>query len=178
VTVERSGYEPAERSVDVTAGAQQDLEILLVRQVIALAPAAVPAAQSAPTAPAFATAVAPAPEDQPRSRTAKIVMWSSLAGAVAAGIVAGVYWKLADNQFQTYQNLNAEYKKFGDLNVKAGRAAAQDAVTRDSGIAIGFGIGAGALAVTALVAYLIDGSDKGTEHARVSPSATGLNVSF
>jgi hypothetical protein len=49
---------------------------------------------------------------------------------------------------------------------------------RDSGIALGFGIGAGALAVTALVAYLIDGSDKGTAHARVSLSGTGVNVSF
>jgi hypothetical protein len=174
VTVERSGYEPAERSVDVTAGAQQDLEIQLIRQ--ALAPAAVPTAQSAPTDPAFATAVAPAPEAQPRLRAAKIVMWSSLAGAVAAGIVAGVYWKLADNQFQTWEDLNAKFKT--DFSVKASRDAAQNATTHDSRIAIGCGIGAGALAVTALVAYLIDGSDKGTEHARVALSATGLNVSF
>jgi hypothetical protein len=67
VTVERSGYEPAERTVDVTAGAQQDLEIQLIRQ--ALAPAAVPTAQPAPADLGLAAAVIPAPEAQPRSRT-------------------------------------------------------------------------------------------------------------
>jgi hypothetical protein len=174
VAVERSGYEPAERTVDVTAGAQQDLEIQLIRQ--ALAPAAVPTAQPAPADLGLAAAVAPAPEAQPRSRTAKIVMWSSLAGAVAAGIVGGVYWKIADDHFKTYEDLNAKFKT--DFSVKASRDAAQNTTTHDSGIAIGFGIGAGALAVTALVAYLIDSSDKGTEHARVSLSGTGLNVSF
>jgi hypothetical protein len=174
VAVERSGYEPAERTVDVTAGAQQDLEIQLIRQ--ALAPAAVPTAQPAPADLGLAAAVAPAPEAQPRSRTAKIVMWSSLAGAVAAGIVGGVYWKIADDHFKTYEDLNAKFKT--DFSVKASRDAAQNTTTHDSGIAIGFGIGAGALAVTALVAYLIDSSDKGTEHARVSLSGTGLNESF
>jgi PEGA domain. len=178
VTVERSGYEPAERSVDVTAGAQQDVEIQLHRQMIALAPAAVPAAQSAPTDLGLAAAVAPVPEAQPRSRAAKIVMWSSLAGAVAAGIVAGVYWKIADNRYQTYQSLNTEYKNHGGQDVRDNRDAVGNELTRDSRIALGCGIGAGALAVTALVAYLIDSSDKGAEHASVSLSGTGLNVSF
>jgi hypothetical protein len=174
VTVERSGYEPAERSVEVTAGGRQELEIQLLRQ--ALAPAAVPAAQPAPTDLGLATAVAPAPEAQPRSRTAKIVMWSSLGGAVAAGIVGGVYWKLTDDQYQTYKDLNTKFKT--DSSVKASRDAAGDAVKRDNGIAIGCTIGAGALAVSALVAYLIDSSDKGAEPSRVSLSAMGLNVSF
>jgi len=178
VTVERSGYEPAERSVDVTAGAQQDLEIQLHRQMIALAPAAVPTAQPAPADFGLATTVAPAPEAQPRSHTAKIVMWSSLAGVVAAGIVAGVYWKIADNRYQTYESLNTEYGAKGDPRVRSNRDAVGNELTRDSRIALGFGIGAGALAVTAVVAYLIDSSDKGAEPARVSLSATGFNVSF
>jgi hypothetical protein len=174
VTVERSGYEPAERSVDVTAGAQQDMEIQLIRQT--LAPAAVPTAQPAPADLGLASAVAPAPEAQPRSHAAKIVVWSSLAGAVAAGIVGGVYWKLTDDQYQTYEDLNTKFKT--NSSVKASRDAAGDAVKRDNGIAIGCMIGAGALAVTALVSYLIDSSDKGAEPSRVSLSATGLNVSF
>ena len=147
-------------------------------QVIVSAPADASRAQPAPADLGLATAVAPAPEAQPRSRAAKIVMWSSLAGAVAAGIVAGVYWKIADNRYQTYQSLNAEFKDQGVTKVKSDRDAVGNEVMRDSGIALGFGIGAGALAVTALVAYLIDGSDKGTAHARVSLSGTGVNVSF
>ena len=178
LTVERSGYESAERPVDVTAGAQQDLEILLVKQAGEPASEDLSAVKPSPTDLGLATPDTSEQEVKSGSSAWKIVMWSSLAGAVAAGVVAGVYWKITANRFQTYQDLNTEFGKHGDPNVRANRDAVGDEVKRDNWIAIGCGIGAGALAVTALVAYLIHGSDKGTDHARVSLSATGFNVSF
>lgn len=178
VTIERGGYEPAERSVEVTAGAQQDVEILLVKQAVVPALAEMHVAQPAPTDLGLAAAVSPEQPAQPRSRTAKVVMWSSLAGAVAAGIGASVYWKITANRYQTFQNLNVEYQQSGDSKVATNRDAVGTEGTRDKWIAIGCGIGAGALAVTALVAYLIDTSHKGTDLSRVSLSASGLHGSF
>ena len=62
--------------------------------------------------------------------------------------------------------------------MKASRDAVGDEVVRDNWIAIGCGIGAGALAVTALVAYLIDRGDGGADKSRISLSAMGLNLSL
>ena len=177
-TVQRDGYEPAERSVDVTEGGRQDLEIPLVKQAVVPVPENLPAVKPVPTELGLAAAVTSEQQVQPRSRTLKMVMWSSLAGAVAAGAIAGVYWKITANRFQTFQGLNTEFRYHGDPNVKASRDAVGDEVVRDNWIAICCGIGAGALAVTALVAYLIDRGDGGADKSRISLSAMGLNLSL
>jgi drug/metabolite transporter (DMT)-like permease len=110
-----------------------------------------------------------------------VVTWSALGGAVAAGIVAGVFLVVRNSQKNDFEKYNSLYAGEGDPTVRATddskRRAAIDDLKQSGWIAIGCGIGAGALAVTALVTYLLNPSAAESKTS-VSLSPFGVGVSF
>jgi tetratricopeptide (TPR) repeat protein len=172
IALRLEGRRQAERQVEIQAGERQALEIAL-----AALDAAEPAASSSPEkATSSGTALTPTLADaskaKPRTRFWRILAWSSSAGAVATGGTAMVFWKvLGDGRF-------AAAKKYANPKDPQAQIALNDA-NRYGDIAIGCGIGAGALAVTALVAFLADSSeDKSGRTTSVSLSPFGVGVRF
>jgi flagellar basal body-associated protein FliL len=106
-----------------------------------------------------------------------VVTWTALGGAIAAGAVAGTFWLVSRSQYHDFETARQTYN---DSHTQANHDSAANAankVQRSQWIAIGCGIGAGALAVTALVTYLLN---SGAEESKttVSLSPFGLGVQF
>ena len=108
-----------------------------------------------------------------------MVTWTSLVGAVAAGAVAGTFWLVSRGQYDTFATARTTYQDTpAQANYNSANSA-RSAVEQSQWIAIGCGIGAGALAVTALVTYLIDsGADESKRNTTVSMSPFGVGAKF
>jgi tetratricopeptide (TPR) repeat protein len=167
-----SDREDFERAIDVRPGDRQILDIVLIAKPT---PVLAPQPQPPPQAPAVLLATTE--PSTPKSRTLKIVTWSSLAGAVAAAAVAGTYLVILSGQHNDFQNYNDLYAQYGRTQDDAKRRAVLDDMHSSSSIAIVCGIGAGALATTALVTYLVDSGSKAGESS-VALSPTGIGVRF
>jgi hypothetical protein len=114
---------------------------------------------------------------QPKSRVLRVVTWTSLGGAVAAAAVMGTFLIIRAGQARDFQKYNDLVEKNGDPADRTSRQDAYDGMNRSKWIAIGSGIGAGALAVTALVTYLLDSGGQ-ESNTTVSLSPFGLGVKF
>jgi hypothetical protein len=126
--------------------------------------------------PAEVTApVAEHPAPKTGSRTLRVVAWSALGAAVAAGIVAGTFRLIADGHYSDFQKYNT-----GQPEDFAKRDAAKSDTQSANNIAIGLCITAAALAVTAGVTYLLgrESNKPAAEAPRVAFSPTGVLVSF
>jgi hypothetical protein len=176
LSLRAADHQDIDRAFEVQAGTRQVLDIGLTAK---LAPTPV----TAPAAPAPGTSLAESGPAKPRSRVLRIVTWASAAGAVAAGALAGTFLIIRNGQASDFQKYNDLYASPAPMsatdrsNYDAKRLAAFDDMNRSKWIAIASGIGAGALAVTAVVTYLLDarGEDSKTT---VSLSPFGLAVKF
>ena len=169
-----SDREDFERAIDVRPGDRQILDIVLIAK-----PTPVLALQPPPPPQAPVASVVTTEPSTPKSRTLKIVTWSSLAGAVASAAVAGTYLVILSGQHSDFQKYNDVYAQSGRAQDDAKRRSVIDDMHRSSSIAIVCGIGAGALAATAIVSYLIDsGADESKRDATVSMSPFGVGVKF
>jgi tetratricopeptide (TPR) repeat protein len=171
-SVRAAGHEDAERSLDVQSDSKQVLDIVLAPKSAAQSSAASGAASE--------ISLSTSEPAKPKSRALRVVTWTALAGAVAAGAVAGTFLIIANGQYGDFKTARDVYDADPSNTEKrdnASRTAAD--VRRSDNIAIGCGIGAGVLAVTALVTYLLD-SDDGANKSKttVSVSPFGLGVTF
>jgi PEGA domain. len=174
--VRAAEYEDAERAFAVQAGTRQVLDIVLTAKSAGAAGAAAGMAPaSAASEISLSTTESGTPK--PKSRVLRVVTWTSLAGAVAAGAVAGTFWLISRSQNDTFVKDRDVYNKNPtQTNHDNAETAAAD-VRRSGWIAIGCGIGAGALAVTALVTYLLDSGGEESK-TTVSLSPFGLGMKF
>jgi len=164
--------EDVERPIEIRTGERQVLDIVLGRK---LAPMLAPAPLPPPEAPRVE--IATTENSTPTAHTLRIVMWSSLAGAVAAGAVASVYLAILSGQNSDFQKYNDLFAQYGRAQDDTKRRSLSDDMRRSSRIAIGCGIGAGALAVTALITYFVDSQSRPGE-ASVALSPGGIGVRF
>jgi hypothetical protein len=175
IGVRAADHEDSQREFEVQAGTKQSLDIVLSAKP-PLAPVATavatPAADISVSARATAT-----PKSQ--SNALKVVTWTSLAGAIAAGAVAGTFWLISRSRDSDFETARTTYKGSPTLANYNNANSARSAVQRSEWTAIGCGIGAGALAVTVLVTYLLDsGADESKSNTKVSLSPFGVGVRF
>ena len=174
LSLRAADHEDVERALEVQAGTRQDLDVALVAKLAATS-VTVPGMARGPVESEIS--VSTSAPSKPKSRTLTVVTWSSLGGAVAAGAVAGTFWLISRNQYQDFQTARQTYN---DSHTQANHDSAANAankVKQSGWIAIGCGIGAGALAVTALVTYLLNPSAAESK-TTVSLSPFGVGVSF
>ena len=178
--VRAADHEDAERSIDVRSDSRQVLDIVLA------AKSAVQSSAASGAAPPSEISLAAGEPAKPRSRALRVVTWTALAGAVAAGAVAGTFLIIRSGQksdFDKYNNLvgDASTPPADIPTYNSKRAADSNDVNRSKWIAVGCGIGAGVLAVTALVTYLLDSDgeeSKSKSKTAVSVPPFGLGVTF
>jgi tetratricopeptide (TPR) repeat protein len=181
VALRMAGRKEVGRSVEIHAGERQVLDVALV-PFDAAKPATVSSAEKT-AQPVIDVTSSPGEtaKANPRTRLWSVVAWTSAAGAVASGAAALVFWKvLGDGRIDDAKKDDAKYASTGDLNARNDSHTAFADAQRDGHIAIGLGIGAGVLAVTALGAFWAQASSPGapTAQSRVSVSPVGLNVRF
>ena len=155
-----------------------------VLDIVLAAKSAVQSSAASGAAPPSEISLAAGEPAKPRSRALRVVTWTALAGAVAAGAVAGTFLIIRSGQksdFDKYNNLvgDASTPPADIPTYNSKRAADSNDVNRSKWIAVGCGIGAGALAVTALVTYLLDSDgEESKSKTAVSVSPFGLGVTF
>ncbi len=176
--VRAADHEEAERDFEVQAGAKQVLDIVLSAK-----PAPMPVAGTAatPSTPESEMSLSARASGTPKSKssTLTVVTWTSLAGAVVAGVVAGTFLIVRNSEYNDFQKYNGLYRTSGSSDDDQKRRADLSDMNRSKWIAVGCGIGAGALAVTALVTYLLNsGAEENKSNATVSLSPLGLGVKF
>ena len=182
IEASRSGYRPQRQTVQLVSSKEQDTALQLVvepAQPAVASPAARSLAPSTSTPGADLSTTVGEEKPQSRSRALRVVAWSAVGGAVVAGILAGSFRLIADGHYD-------EFKKYKDANDAGDASAAAKAKTPEAdaksanNIAIGMGITAAALAVTAGVTYLLgrETSPSTSEGATVSFSPGGLAVAF
>ena len=173
-----AGHENAERSIEVQSDSKQVLDIVLSAKV---APAPVAGAVAMPATPESEMSLSARASGTPKSKSIAltVVTWTSLTGAVVAGVVAGTFLIIRSSEYSDLQKYNDLYRTSGGLQNDQRRRADISDMDRSKWIAVGCGIGAGALAVTALVTYLLN-SDAGESKSKttVSLSPFGLGVKF
>jgi hypothetical protein len=179
--VRAADHEESERDFEVQAGAKQVLDIVLSAK-----PAPMPVAGTAatPSTPESEMSLSARASGTPKSKssTLTVVTWTSLAGAVVAGVVAGTFLIVRNSEYNDFQKYNALYPNATNptdrSNDDSKRRADLSDMNRSKWIAVGFGIGAGALAATALVTYLLNSGGENKSNATVSLSPFGLGVKF
>ena len=174
LSLRAAGHENAERSLEVQSDSKQVLDIVLAPN--SAAPSSAASGATPASEISLSTGEQPA---RPRSSALRVVTWTSLAGAAAAGIVAGTFWIISNNQYGDFKTASAKYGSTPSQENYNTASNTADNVQRSSHIAIGCGIGAGVLAVTALVTYLLDSDGEGSKSkTAVSVSPSGLGVTF
>jgi hypothetical protein len=173
----RAGYRTQRWSIPLVSGKEQ---LELVRLEVEPVPAPVPSAFSAQVPPVGAAqtpdlAASAIPEPTHKSRALRIVSWSTLAGALAAGAAAGGFWLIASGHYSDFQKYNT-----GDPTLAQKRDAAKSDTQSASDIAMGCGIAAAALAVTASVTYWLgrDSSQDTGPSSAVHITPFGLAAAF
>ena len=176
LSLRAADHEDAERALEVQPGTRQDLDVVLTAKLTPT-PVIMMGGASASAEPEISLSATESGQRKPKSRALRVVTWSALGGAVAAGIVAGTFWLVSRSQYHDFETARQTYN---DSHTQANHDSAANAankVQQSGWIAIGCGIGAGALAVTALVAFLVNPSAEESK-TRVSLSAFGLGVKF
>jgi hypothetical protein len=176
--VRAAGYEDAERSIEVQSDSKQVLDIVLAPK------SAAPSSVASGATSASEISLSTNEPAKPKSRALRVVTWTALAGAVAAGAVAGTFLIIRSgqkNDFDKYNSLigNPSTPAADIPAYESKRETAMNDVNRSKWIAVGCGIGAGVLAVTALVTYLLDSNgEESKSKTAVSVSPFGLGVKF
>ncbi|MCP4675167.1 MAG: PEGA domain-containing protein [Deltaproteobacteria bacterium] len=179
VVVSLEGYRSIARTVEAVAGGKQSEIFELVQE------------QASPVVPAPIIPEANLVEDKEgKPRLLKPIFWTGVSATLAAGIVAGVFWGLAGSRHDEYEEYNdkvttttsAEMASMSDLekeSVTDKRNDAGEDVEKYGHIALGFSIGAGALAVASAIVLVMDLSEKNSKKkASVSIKPGRVVVSF
>jgi hypothetical protein len=162
VVVSKQGFETAERSVVLGPGESFTLDLTM---------AAVPGTGPAPDPP-------PADAGEPSA-----LFWTGLGLTAAAGVTAGVFWGLAGREHDEFSRLDEQIAS-GEIQPGDPEVADRDAAADDgrlySGLALGFGIGAGVLAVATGVVLALDlkGDDEDPPPVEVSAAPGGVRLTF
>jgi len=178
LSVRAADHEDAERQIDVEAGAKQVLDIVLSAK---WAPMPATTAAAMPATPESELSLSTRASGTPKSKSSALTAatWTSLTGAVVAGVVAGTFLIVRSSEYSDFQKYNDLYGTYGGSENNQKRVADLSDMNRSKWVAIGCGIGAGALAVTALVTYLLNfGAENGKSNTTVSLSPFGLGVKF
>jgi hypothetical protein len=169
------GRLPAEKNVEIRSGENQVWAAVLL-PVTPTAPANAPAA----TASRTDLASAPAQAAKPQTRAWRILAQTSAVGAVLVGGTAMVLWRgVAESHFRKMQQYDRQYLDTGNPSDDRNRRAALENAQKAGYAAIGCGVGAGILAITAITAFIVDAhkdGDSGTPS--LSLSATGIRLGF
>ncbi len=171
IRVTKDGFEPVEQTVDYAAGEKASVSLNLVKSTLASA-----TAESTNEEPVGSSEQ---PQDE---RKLSAGFWVTMAGALALGGTAGTFLGLTisrDGDLKNYNDNISNTTGQDQLDWRAKAEKASDDVNLYQYLALGFGIGAGALAVTSLVIMgvnLRDDSDENT--ARITPSPGGLTIHF
>jgi hypothetical protein len=176
--VRAADHEDAKRGFEVQAGTKQVLDIVLSAKP---APMPVAGAAATPSTPASEISLSTRVSGTPKSKssTLTVVTWTSLAGAVVAGVVAGTLLIIRNSEYNDFQKYNGLYRTSGSSDDDQKRRVDLSDMNRSKWIAVGCGIGAGALAVTALVTYLLNsGAEENKSNTTVSLSPFGLGAKF
>jgi len=178
LSVRAADHEDAERDFEVQAGAKQVLDIVLSAKSAPMPVAAAAATSSTPETEASVSARASG-TPKTKSSALTVASWTSLTAAVVAGVVAGTFLIIRSSEYSDFQKYNDLYRTSGGSANDQKRRADLSDMNRSKWIAIGCGIGAGALAVTALVTYLLNsGTEENKSNTTVSLSPFGLGVTF
>jgi hypothetical protein len=178
LSVRAADHDDAERDFEVQAGTKQVLDIVLNAKSGPMPAAAVAAAPSIP-APEISLSARESGTPKSKSSGLTVATWASLTGAVVAGAVAGTFWLIARSQYQDFDTARTTYNNNRTQTNYDKASNARADVQRSEWIAIGCGIGAGALAVTALVTYLLNpGPEESKSKTTVSVSPFGLGLKF
>ena len=178
LSVRAANHEDAERDFEVQAGGKQVLDIVLNAKSGPMPAAAVAAAPSIP-APEISLSARESGTPKSKSSGLTVATWASLIGAVVAGAVAGTFLIVRSSEYSDFQKYNDLYRTSGGSDNDQKRRADLNDMDRSKWIAIGCGIGAGALAVTALVTYLLNsGAEESKSNTTVSLSPFGLGLKF
>jgi hypothetical protein len=180
VDVVAPGYQAEQRTVQLFSGKEESMTVAL-QVAPTQAPAAVLAAGPQPLQPAGAApadmsrSVDQTPAPKSGSKALRVVAWSALGAAVATGIAAGAFRLIANGHYSDFEKYNT-----GRPEDFSQRDAAKSDTQSANNLAIGLGITAAALAVTAGVTYLLgrESSQPATGEPSVSFSQTGLSVAF
>ena len=146
-----------------------------------VAPTPVAAAAATPSSPEPEMSLPARASGTPRSQSSALTVatWTSLAGAVVAGVVAGTFWIISSSRYHDFETANSTYKGSPTLVNYNSASSARSDVQRSEWTAIGCGIGAGALAVTAVVTYLLKpGTEEHKSNTTISLSPFGLAAKF
>ncbi len=174
--VRAADHEDAQRDIEVQAGTKQVLDIVLSAK-----PTPVAAAAATPSSPEPEMSLPARASGTPRSQSSALTVatWTSLAGAVVAGVVAGTFWIISSSRYHDFETANSTYKGSPTLVNYNSASSARSDVQRSEWTAIGCGIGAGALAVTAVVTYLLKpGTEEHKSNTTISLSPFGLAAKF
>ncbi len=176
LSVRAADHEDAQRDIEVQAGTKQVLDIVLSAK-----PTPVAAAAATPSSPEPEMSLPARASGTPRSQSSALTVatWTSLAGAVVAGVVAGTFWIISSSRYHDFETANSTYKGSPTLVNYNSASSARSDVQRSEWTAIGCGIGAGALAVTAVVTYLPKpGTEEHKSNTTISLSPFGLAAKF
>lgn len=171
------GHLLAEKSVEVRSGEHQVWAAVLL-PVAPPAPALAPV--NAPTVPASGTDLKSAPDQAPKTRAWRILAQVSAVGAVLVGGTAMVLWRgVAEGHFRKMKEYDRQYLSAGDPKDDHNRRVALDNAQKAGYAAIGCGVGAGVLALTAITAFIFDAPKDGdSKTPSLSLTATGIRLGF
>ncbi len=184
LSVVLNGYKPLERTVAVTAGKDHVEHFALGQEELT----AHPALSEADDQSAVEDDPSALTEDKPSPL--KPILWSGAGATIATGFVAGVFWGLAASSYTDFKKHNAiiaEATPAGVANMSPedkndttnNRDKAAENVKKYSGVALGFSIGAGALAAATAVVLGVTLSRKNkTETPPVTIGPGRVEVSF
>jgi hypothetical protein len=160
VRLSKDGYVTQEREVVVDKGELSTLEFVLE-----------------PAETDSASTVPPVTDDGEQKRVPTLV-WIGLGGTVAAGAVAVTFWALAADRHRDFEKYNEQYVNFeieaDDPKFKDARADTK----QFSSLALGFGIGAVALAAGTVAYWLYVLADDEPDVAEVTVAGSSIVVSF
>lgn len=170
------GRLPAEKSVEIRSGERQVWAAVLLP--LAPPPPALVPVPAAASAGGLTTA--PVEPAKPQSRHLRILAQVSAVGAVLAGGAAMVLWRgVAESHFRKMKEYDRQYLDTGDPKDDHNRRAALDNAQKAGYAAIGCGVGAGVLALTAITAFIFDvPKDGDSKTPSLSLTATGIRLGF
>jgi hypothetical protein len=175
----RPGYRSQRLTVQLFSGKEQVESVALEAEPsqpsgVAEVPVA-PSPSASGSARDSAFTVTPIEGPRTQGSALRIVAWSAAGAALAAGVVAATFWRIADGHNSDYQRYNT-----GDPTLLAQRDAAKTDTQRADKVAIGCGVAAAALAVTAGITYWLGRGSTSTANAgaTVSLSPVGLLVTY
>ncbi|MBW2276258.1 MAG: PEGA domain-containing protein [Deltaproteobacteria bacterium] len=176
VRVVRDGYQDADRAIVVEPGEKLTLDFSLV------------SVSKGKIEPVDDGGEEPIAKDESKVSP---LFWVGFSATLACGLTAGGMWLAANNEYDEFKKNGDEYEDLQSLPPEAYNSEAvqnkyvalkdqAETVESRGNMAIGFGIAAGALAVVSTIILAVDlaGDDEEPSDVAITPTPSGLAVSF